>query len=73
MPAELFVDTSAWFTLAIRRNPGHDRTAGALRSRIAGGARVVDAVSFAVMTARGIREALALDHRFAAAGFVVLG
>jgi predicted nucleic acid-binding protein len=28
-----------------------------------------DAVSFAVMTARRVPEALALDHRFAAAGF----
>lgn len=28
-----------------------------------------DAVSFAVMTERGIREALTLDHRFAVAGF----
>jgi uncharacterized protein len=28
-----------------------------------------DAVSFAVMTERGIREALALDHHFVVAGF----
>jgi predicted nucleic acid-binding protein len=136
VPAELFVDTSAWFSLAVRNSPGHERTARSLRKRIAGGARVVttnlvvaethalllrragrdaalrfvrqvgtppnvvvastpgfetaavrdwlerfddqefsltDAVSFAVMTARGIREALALDHHFAAAGFVVVG
>ena len=31
-----------------------------------------DAVSFAVMSDRGIREALALDHHFSAAGFVVV-
>jgi hypothetical protein len=31
-----------------------------------------DAVSFAVMSDRGIREALALDHHFATAGFVLI-
>lgn len=31
-----------------------------------------DAVSFAVMSARGIRDALTLDGHFAAAGFVVV-
>jgi len=31
---------------------------------------VADAVSFAVMTERGIREALTLDRRFMTAGFV---
>jgi predicted nucleic acid-binding protein len=31
-----------------------------------------DAVSFAVMSDRGVREALALDHHFAVAGFVVV-
>ena len=31
-----------------------------------------DAVSFAVMSDRGVREALALDHHFAVAGFVVI-
>ena len=30
-----------------------------------------DAVSFAVMSARGIREALTLDRHFAAVGFVM--
>ena len=34
---------------------------------------LVDAVSFAVMTERGITEALTLDRHFATAGFVVLG
>jgi len=33
---------------------------------------LTDAVSFVVMAERGIREALALDRRFAAAGFVRL-
>ena len=134
MPAELFVDTSAWFTLAVRGESGHDRMARLLRARVAGGDRVVttnlviaechvllhrragrevalrflrqvgvppnvvvwstpdleaaavrdwlepfedqdfsftDGVSFAVMKARGIREALALDQHFAAAGFAL--
>jgi uncharacterized protein len=31
-----------------------------------------DAVSFALMAQRGIREALALDHHFAVAGFILL-
>ena len=33
---------------------------------------LTDAVSFAIMTERGIREALALDRHFAVAGFAVL-
>jgi predicted nucleic acid-binding protein len=33
---------------------------------------LADAVSFAVMDDRGIREALTLDHRFAVAGFVMV-
>lgn len=136
MAAELFVDTSAWFALAVPGHPGHGTLAGLLRERIHTGARVVttnlvvaethvlllrragreaalrflrrvgtppnvvvrstpaleaaavvdwlepfadqafsftDAVSFAVMRDRDIREALALDHHFAAAGFVALG
>ena len=32
-----------------------------------------DAVSFAVMTARGIEDALTLDHHFAVAGFRMIG
>ena len=134
MAAELFVDTSAWYVLALASTPQHERFASALRGRVMGGARVVttnlivaethalllrrssrgvaltfvrevvrapnivvssspdyeeqavadwlekfddqsfsftDAVSFAVMSDRGIREALALDHHFAVAGFVV--
>lgn len=33
---------------------------------------VTDAVSFAVMADRGVRDVLALDHHFAVAGFVVI-
>lgn len=33
---------------------------------------LTDAVSFAVMSDRGVREALALDHHFSAAGFEVV-
>jgi len=135
VPAELFVDTSAWFALANRRIAGSQRVADAFRERLGQGARPVttnlvvaethalllcragrrpalefvrqvrrtpmvvvtsspeleerawrdwierfddqdfsftDAVSFAVMASRGIREALALDRHFAAARFVVV-
>lgn len=135
MPAELFVDTSAWYVLALSSAPDHLMVAGALRHRVEQGARIVttnlivaethalllrrtsrktaltfvrevgrapnivvtsspedeqaavtdwlerfddqpfsltDAVSFAVMSARGIREALALDHHFSVAGFVLV-
>jgi predicted nucleic acid-binding protein len=129
---ELFVDTSAWYVLALSSAPQHRKASEALRHRIERGARVVttnlivaethalllrrtnrkvaltfvrevsrppnivvassaeyeesavkdwlekfddqsfsftDAVSFAVMADRGLREALALDHHFAVAGF----
>ena len=33
---------------------------------------LVDAVSFELMSGRGIREALTLDRHFSAAGFVVI-
>ncbi len=135
MSAELFVDTSAWYVLALSSAPEHPKVAGALRHRLERGARIVttnlivaethalllrctgrktaltfvrevrrapntvvtsspedeesavtdwlerfddqffsltDAVSFAVMADRGIREALALDHHFAVAGFEVV-
>lgn len=135
MAAELFVDTSAWYPLAVRRDPAHDSVAAVLRERVRHGARVVttnlvvaethalllrrttraaalafvghvarppnlvvygtpqldaqavvewleryddqdfsltDGVSFAVMTERGITDALALDRHFAGAGFRVL-
>ena len=135
MVAELFVDTSAWFPLAVPQDRQHARLAGPLRERVRQGARIVttnlviaetyvlllrrvrreaalaflreirrpphvvvastedqelraerewlvryvdqgfsltDAVSFTVMSERGIREVLALDHHFAAAGFVLV-
>ena len=135
MATELFVDTSAWYVLALSSTPQHRKVSDALRHRIQRGARIVttnlvvaethalllrrtrrtvaltfvrevrrapnivvassaeyedlavadwlekfddqffsftDAVSFAVMSDRGVREALALDHHFAVAGFVVI-
>lgn len=36
------------------------------------GFSLTDAVSFTVMSERGIREVLAFDHHFAAAGFVLV-
>ena len=135
MAAELFVDTSAWYALALPRDPAHARLAHVLRDRVSRGVRIVttnlivaethalllrrvgrgpaeafarvvraspnlvvsstpqleaaaldewigrfgdqdfsltDAVSFAVMAERGIREALTQDRHFATAGFVVV-
>jgi predicted nucleic acid-binding protein len=135
VPAEIFVDTSAWYALAVPSVAEHAAVQRVLRDRIIKKVRVVttnlvvaethvlllrrsgrraamtflrevvrapnvvvtslpeheaialekwlakfeehqfslaDAVSFAVMTERGIREALALDHHFAVAGFTVL-
>jgi len=133
--AELFVDTSAWYALALPRDRAHARLARALRDRVSRGVRVVttnlivaethalllrrvgrgpaeafarvvraspnlvvtstpeleaaaldewigrfddqdfsltDAVSFAVMAERGIREALTQDRHFATAGFTMV-
>jgi len=133
--AELFIDTSGWYVLALSSAPENGKAAEALRTRVQKGARVVttnlviaethvlllrrtsrkvalrfvrevrrspnivissspdyeedaitdwlgrfddqdfsftDAVSFAVMSDRGIQEALALDHHFAVAGFTVV-
>ena len=135
MPAELFVDTSAWYAIVTGEGVRSVATQKALEARVTAGARVVttslvlaeshalltkrkgrgialrflqgvvaapgvvvtissdhqamairdwlvryddhefslaDAVSFAVMKERGIREALALDHHFAVAGFVTV-
>jgi predicted nucleic acid-binding protein len=136
VPAELFVDTSAWYPVAVRSHPDHASLASALREQVRRGARIVttnlvvaethalllhrvgreralafartvreppnvvvsssadletraltdwlerygdqdfslaDAVSFAVMTERGIGRALALDRHFATAGFQAVG
>jgi predicted nucleic acid-binding protein len=133
--AEIFVDTSAWYPLAVRRDPAHGAVAGVLRERVRRGVRVVttnlvvaethalllrrttqaaalafvgqvgrppnlvvystpdldaravtdwlepyddqdfslaDAVSFAVMSERGIADALTLDRHFVGAGFRAL-
>ena len=132
MPAEFFVDTSAWYPLVVAKHPDHAQLGSALRGLIRNHRRLVttnlvvaethalllrrvgrapaltflqtvgespnivvrssreleaaaerdwlaryddqdfsfaDAVSFAVMAERGIREALTLDHHFAVAGF----
>jgi len=132
---ELFVDTSAWYPIAVPNHPDHEDLARALTERVRGGSRIVttnlvaaethallltrtrrqaalaflravrqppnevvtatpefeeraithwleryddqdfslaDAVSFEVMTERGVRDVLTLDHHFAAAGFVVV-
>lgn len=132
MAAEIFVDTSAWYPIMVRRHPQHQELARELEARVRKGARVVttnlvvaethalvlhragrasaltfaqlvrqppnlvvtstpqmegeaisqwlerfddqdfsfaDAVSFAVMSARGIKDALTLDRHFQVAGF----
>ena len=136
MPAEFFVDTSAWYPLVVAKHPDHARLGARLRALIRDHQRLVttnlvvaethalllrrvghptaltfvrtvyetpnvvvhstreieavaerswlarftdhdfsltDAVSFAVMTDRRIREALALDSHFVVAGFETHG
>ncbi|MGI8608567.1 MAG: hypothetical protein ACR2MY_04965 [Candidatus Dormibacteria bacterium] len=53
----IFVDTSFWYAYQVRRDRRHDEAA----------------TSFAVMRRRRIREALAFDGDFGAAGFIELG
>ena len=136
MPADFFVDTSAWYPLLVAKHPDHAVLASALRGLIRNHRRLVttnlvvaethalllrrvgrataiafvktvdeapnvvvrstrdlerdaernwlarytdqdfsftDAVSFAVMTERRIRDALSLDHHFVVAGFQAVG
>ncbi len=135
MAAELFVDTSAWYPIAVPSHSDHATLATALADRVRSGGRIVttnlvvaeshalllartrrdaalaflravrqppnevvtataeleeraithwlerysdhdfslaDAVSFEVMSERGVRDALTLDRHFAAVGFVVV-
>jgi predicted nucleic acid-binding protein len=136
VPAEFFVDTSAWYPLLVAKHPDHAGLALALRGLIRNHRRLVttnlvvaethalllrrvgrataiafvktvdeapnvvvrstremereaerdwlvrytdqdfsltDAVSFAVMSGRRIRDALSLDHHFVVAGFQAIG
>lgn len=64
---EIFVDTSAWFPLLLRRHPQHEALSAALRRRVASGDRVVTtnlvlAESYTLLVYRG--------HRAAALAFV---
>ena len=135
MARELFVDTSAWYPIALRSHADHEELSVALTARVRAGDRLVttnlviaethalltiragpatalaflrhattaptevvestqaleleaqtawlvrfadqdfsltDAVSFAVMTRRRIRDALTLDYHFAVAGFQIV-
>jgi predicted nucleic acid-binding protein len=135
VPAEIFVDTSAWYPAVVRKHPDHRKVSAALTRAVKRGKRVVttnlivaethalllrranravalafarvvreapnlvvpsdadleslalgewlerfddqdlsltDGVSFAVMSERGIREALTLDKHFTVAGFLAV-
>lgn len=69
MAAEVFIDTSAWYPLTVRRDPSHVSLAGALRDRVRRGARVVTtnlviAETHALLLRRTSREtALAFVRR----------
>lgn len=59
---ELFVDTSAWYPLLVRRHPDHARLTAALRTSVAQGQRVVSTNLVVVEThaltlSRGYRTA----------------
>ena len=132
MVHEVFVDTSAWYPIAVRSHPEHERLSAALRDCVQRRVRIVtsnlvvaeahalimrragieiglrfvqlvraspnvvvestahledsavnnwltryvdqpfsmvDAVSFAIMAERGVRETLTLDRHFATAGY----
>ncbi len=62
MPAELFVDTSGWYPLAVSSSPEHKAAEKALRDRIAKRVRVVTtnlvvAETYVLLLRRGGREA----------------
>jgi predicted nucleic acid-binding protein len=75
---EIFVDTSAWYPLAVRRDPAHGRLAKALRQRIHEGAAVITtnlivAETHALLVRRTTRDtALAFVRRVDQAGIVVV-
>jgi len=59
---EIFVDTSAWYPLLLRRHPQHETVSGALRRRVSSGDRIVTtnlvlAESYALLLYRGHRAA----------------
>ncbi len=68
MPAEVFVDTSAWYPLLVRTHADHRRLAGQLRRLVAAGRRVVTtnlvvAETHALTMRRaGVEPALAFVH-----------
>ncbi len=75
---EVFVDTSAWYPLAVRRDPAHGLLAKALRARIHAGAAVITtnlvvAETHALLVRRTNRDtALAFVRRVDQAGIVVV-
>ncbi len=62
MAAELFVDTSAWYPIAVPKHPDHEILADALRAEIRRGRRVVTtnlivAETYALLLSRARRQA----------------
>jgi predicted nucleic acid-binding protein len=75
---ELFVDTSAWYPLAVRGDPAHSLLVKALRTRIRAGAAVITtnlivAETHALLVRRTNRDtALAFVRHVDQAGIVVV-
>lgn len=67
VPAEVFVDSSAWYPLVDPRHPDHPRMAGALRGRVRAGGRVV---TTNLVLAESHALILRRVHRAAALAFV---